>query len=59
MLKLQNIILEMIAKGESLAHTATRMCLEVEKLAQFYKSIPQDISAPWLHRAFLYLIHQR
>ena len=33
MLKLQNIILEMIAKGETLGDTATRMCLEVEKLA--------------------------
>ena len=33
MLKLQNIILEMIAKGETLADTAARMCLEVENLA--------------------------
>ena len=32
MLKVQNIILEMIAKGDTLADTATRMCLEVENL---------------------------
>jgi diguanylate cyclase (GGDEF)-like protein len=32
-LKLQNLILEMIAKGETLAHTADRMCREAEKLA--------------------------
>lgn len=33
MLHLQNIILEMIAKGESLASTMERMCLEVENVA--------------------------
>lgn len=33
MLQFQNIILEMIAKGHSLADTATRLCLEAEKLA--------------------------
>ena len=32
-LQLQNTILEMIAKGETLAQTANRMCLEAEKLA--------------------------
>jgi GAF domain-containing protein len=32
-LQLQNTILEMIAKGETLAHTADRMCQEAEKLA--------------------------
>ncbi len=31
-LALQNIILEMIAKGDPLADTATRLCLEAEKL---------------------------
>lgn len=30
MLKLQNIILEMIAKGDTLANTATRICIESE-----------------------------
>jgi diguanylate cyclase (GGDEF)-like protein len=30
-LQLQNIILEMIAKGDTLSNTAARMCLEVEK----------------------------
>lgn len=33
MLQLQNIILEMIAKGDTLASTTMRLCLEVEKLA--------------------------
>ncbi|WP_129794534.1 EAL domain-containing protein [Sphingosinicella sp. CPCC 101087] len=33
MLQLQNIILEMIAKGDTLASTISRMCLEAEKLA--------------------------
>lgn len=33
MLKLQNIILEMIAMGETLQSTATRLCVEVERLA--------------------------
>jgi diguanylate cyclase (GGDEF)-like protein len=32
-LSLQNTILEMIAKGDTLASTAERMCLEAEKLA--------------------------
>ncbi|MGY2733780.1 sensor domain-containing phosphodiesterase [Sphingomonas sp. UYP23] len=32
LLKLQNIVLEMIAKGDTLERTATRLCLEVEKL---------------------------
>lgn len=32
MLKLQNIILEMIAKGDTLANIATRMCIEAETL---------------------------
>ncbi|MBE1526827.1 diguanylate cyclase (GGDEF)-like protein [Sphingopyxis sp. OAS728] len=32
MLKLQNIILEMIAKGDTLANTATRLCIEAETL---------------------------
>jgi diguanylate cyclase (GGDEF)-like protein len=32
LLQLQNIILEMIAKGEPLARTAHRLCLEVERL---------------------------
>jgi diguanylate cyclase (GGDEF)-like protein len=32
-LELQNTILEMIAKGETLTNTITRMCVEVEKLA--------------------------
>lgn len=32
MLKLQNTILEMIAKGESLEATATRLCIEVDLL---------------------------
>jgi diguanylate cyclase (GGDEF)-like protein len=32
-LQLQNIILEKIAKGDTLASTITRLCLEVEKLA--------------------------
>jgi len=32
-LQLQNIILEMIAKGHTLADTATQLCLEAEKLA--------------------------
>lgn len=32
MLRLQNIILEMIAKGEPLESTATRLCIEVERL---------------------------
>ena len=31
MLQLQNIILEMVAKGEALADTADRLCVEVEK----------------------------
>lgn len=34
MLELQNIILEMIAKGDPLADTAARLCLEAEKLAR-------------------------
>lgn len=33
MLQLQNIILEMIAKGETLASTVNRLCVEVEKQA--------------------------
>ena len=33
MLKLQNTILEMIAKGETLENTADRLCREAEKLA--------------------------
>lgn len=33
MLTLQNIVLEMIAKGKPLADTASRLCLEAEKLA--------------------------
>ncbi len=33
MLKLQNIILELIAKGETLETTTTRLCAEVERLA--------------------------
>lgn len=32
MLKLQNIILEMIAKGDTLANIATRLCIEAEML---------------------------
>ncbi|MCC2977746.1 EAL domain-containing protein [Sphingomonas sp. PL-96] len=32
LLELQNVILEMIAKGEALERTGTRLCLEVEKL---------------------------
>jgi diguanylate cyclase (GGDEF)-like protein len=32
-LRLQNVILEMIARGEPLAETARRLCLEAEKLA--------------------------
>ena len=32
MLKLQNVILEMIAKGDSLVATMTRLCVEVEEL---------------------------
>ncbi|MBR2173644.1 MAG: GGDEF domain-containing protein [Sphingopyxis sp.] len=32
MLKLQNIILEMIAKGDSLANISTRLCIEAEML---------------------------
>ncbi|VWX54858.1 bifunctional diguanylate cyclase/phosphodiesterase [Novosphingobium sp. 9U] len=32
MIDLQNVILEMIAKGESLGDTADRLCLEVERL---------------------------
>lgn len=32
MLQLQNTILKMIAKGDTLADTATRLCVEVEKL---------------------------
>ncbi|MFC4254010.1 putative bifunctional diguanylate cyclase/phosphodiesterase [Croceibacterium xixiisoli] len=32
MLQLDNIILEMIAKGHTLAHTAARLCIEVERL---------------------------
>ena len=32
-LTLQNIVLEMIAKGKPLADTASRLCLEAEKLA--------------------------
>src|SRR3546814_18523360 len=33
-LELQNIILEMIAKGDPLADTTARLCLEAEKLAR-------------------------
>lgn len=33
MLELQNTILEMIATGDTLANTASRMCVEAEKLA--------------------------
>ena len=32
MLHLQNVILEMIAKGDTLARTAERLCVEVEKM---------------------------
>ena len=31
MLQLQNVILEMIAKGEALKPTTDRLCLEIEK----------------------------
>jgi diguanylate cyclase (GGDEF)-like protein len=33
LIQLQNVILEMIAKGETLERTATCLCIEVEKLA--------------------------
>jgi hypothetical protein len=32
MLELQNTILEMVAKGEALAPTTDRLCVEIEKL---------------------------
>lgn len=33
LIRLQNVILEMIARGETLEHTAARLCCEVEDLA--------------------------
>ncbi len=33
LIQLQNVILEMVAKGDSLERTAERLCIEVEKLS--------------------------
>jgi len=45
-LELQNVILEMVAKGEALKATADRLCVEIEKL------LPNVVcSILWLDRS--------